>query len=115
MSVFTVVSTGCALRGDERSPTLEVDRALKSANVAHVAVEQCDFQMDPDESEFSRYRCTLVAGPKGAVLPLTEDRLPPGRSTYCFDIPRLPHGRHVDPIDLDAYPAFFPRNGSCTS
>jgi hypothetical protein len=109
----TFVMTGCTLGGDDRSATEEIQDSLKFANVAHVTVEACEFQEDPEESEFSMYRCNVVAGPEGAVLPGDHDRLSPGRSMYCFDVPRLPHGGGTDPIDADAYPAWSARAGRC--
>jgi hypothetical protein len=109
----TFTLAGCALGNDARSSSGEVADALKTSGVANVSVEACEFQKDPEESDFSLYQCTLVVGDDGAVLPLNQDRLPPGRSTYCFNIPRLPHGVSTDPVDVDAYPAWFPTEGSC--
>ena len=62
--------------------------SLKTENVADVTVETCEFQEDPEESEFAMYRCTVVAGPEGAVLPGDED--PTGVGTLDVLLPHSP-------------------------
>ena len=113
MAIGLTFVTGCLFGGDARSPTEEVQNSLKTENIADVTVEACEFQQDPEGSEFAMYRCTVVAGPEGAVLPGDQDRLASGRSMYCFHIPRLPHGRGADPHDIDSFPAWAARAGRC--
>jgi hypothetical protein len=106
-----VVVTGCG-SNDARSASQEVQESLRAANVADVEIEDCEAEEDPERSEFSVYRCSMVAD-AAVTLPGDSDRLPAGRSAYCFHVPRLPHGGGAESIDLDAYPAWVAEDDRC--
>jgi hypothetical protein len=106
-----LAASGCG-SDEERSANREVKDSLRAAGVRGLEIGSCVPQEDPEESEFNMYRCSIVAA--GAVtLPGDNDRLPAGRSVYCFHVPRMPHGGGTEPIDADAYPAWVAEDGRC--
>src|SRR3954468_13890115 len=102
-------SYGCGGSESNRNALDEVEASL--ASVRGVRVETCDFEADPEESNFSMYRCIVFVTRPKVRLPKSGDLLSRGRHSYCFTVPRVPRG--AAPVDVDARPSWSPVTGRC--